>query len=160
VLAGTILPGVFGLAGASPPSSPDVDAGGVAALGGTQLLIAIVIIAFAALVTLIIRSGSLTVVAGLVYVLVETAAIGLLGNLKEFQPQGANEWLLDALPIRAIGAVSDLALRAAGHLQSYGGEVAKPDLGAALVPGVALVLWAGLFASLAFRRFSRMDIVE
>ena len=160
VLAGTILPGVFGLAGAPLPSSPEVDAGGVAALLGAQLLIALMVIAFAALVTLIIRSGSLTLVAGLVYILVETAVIGLLGNLKEFQPQGANEWLLEAFPIRAIAAVSDLALRATGGLPSYGGEVTKPDLGAALVPGVALVLWAGLFASLAFRRFSQMDIRE
>jgi hypothetical protein len=34
------------------------------------------------------------------------------------------------------------------------------DLGAAAVPLVALLAWGVLFAAGAFRRFSRMDIVE
>lgn len=160
VLLGAILPAVLALAGVPLPSTQAIDPVGLIALLLGQLLISTMVISFAALLTLLIRSGSLTLVACLVYVLVETAVIGLLTRLQAFQYQGVNEWLLDAFPIRGTFAMIGVTTRAMGALPSYAGEVIDRDLGAAQVPFVALLFWAGLFASLAFRRFSRMDIVE
>jgi len=160
VLLGAILPALLTVAGASLPSPPAIDTGALLALLLAQLLVAILVIAFAALATLLSRSGSLTLASVLVYVLVETAVLGLLMRLEAFQQDGVYAWLLDALPIRGIFALMDVVARAASQLPSYAGEVMVRDLSAARVPFVALLLWAGLFATLAFRRFSRMDIVE
>ena len=160
VILGAILPGVLALAGAQLPTTQSLDPVGLIALLFGQLLISTMVIAFAALTTLLIRSGSLTLVACLVYVLVETAVIGLLTRLESFQYEGVNEWLLDVLPLRGTFTLIGVATRATGGLPSYAGEVIDRDLGAAQVPFAALALWAGLFATLAFRRFSRMDIVE
>lgn len=160
VLLGVILPVALTVAGAPLPRTQALDPVGLIVLLSGELLISIMVIAFAALVTLMIRSGSLTLVAVLVYVLVETAAIGLLTRLESFQENGVNEWLLDAFPVRAILTLMDVAVRATGRLPSYEGEFIVRDLTGAQVPFAALLLWAGLFAALAFRRFSRMDIVE
>jgi ABC-type transport system involved in multi-copper enzyme maturation permease subunit len=160
VLLGTVLPALLGAAGAPLPSASPIDAVGLLALLLGQLLVCIVVIAFAALITLIVRSGSLTLVVVLVYVLVEAAVVSLLMSWESFQYDGANEGLLDAFPVRGTFSLMDVSARAAGGVPSYAGEVIVRDLSAAAVPVVALVVWAGLFATLAFRRFSRMDIVE
>ena len=160
LLLGAILPVLLAIAGAPLPSGSPIDAGALLVLLVGQLLISTMVVAFAALVTLIVRSGSLTLVAVLVYFLVETAAIGLLMRFPAFQYDGANAWLLDAFPVRAIFTLSDVASRAAAGLPTYVGEAIVRDLSAARVPFVAMLVMVGLFATLAFRRFSRMDIVE
>lgn len=160
VLLGAILPVVLAATvGAPLRSTQAIDPIAVLALLLGQLLISIMVIAFAALVTLVIRSGSLTLVVVLVYVLVETAMIGLLARLEAFQYDGVYVWLLDAFPLRATLTLSDITARATGGLGDPS-EVIDRNLRAAGVPFIALLLWAVLFAILAFRRFSRMDIVE
>jgi hypothetical protein len=160
VLLGAILPAVLTLAGTPQPNTQPIDPVGLIALLFGQLLISTMVITFSALMTLLIRSGSLTLVACLAYAIVETAVVGLLTQLEAFQYQGANEWLLDALPLRGTFALIGVAAQATGGLPTYAGEIIDRDLGAARVPFVAIALWAGLFATLAFRRFSWMDIVE
>lgn len=160
LLLGAVLPAVLSIVGAAPPTTPAIDTGGLLVLLLGHFLAATLIIAFAAFVTLVIRSGSLTLVVVLVYVLVETAVLGLLMRFPSFQHDGVNEWLLDALPVRGIATLISAAVPAASGLPNYPGEVIVRDLSAARVPVVAMLLLAALFATLAFRRFSRMDIVE
>lgn len=160
LLIGTLLPAVLGLIGAPLPATTPVDPVALLALIAGELLIAIAVIAFAALATLLVRSGSLTLVVMLVYVVVEAAVLTLLTRFETFQVNGASEWVLDAFPVRGIVTLTDAASRAAGGLPNYPGEFIVRDLGAAALPFVALLVWGSLFAALAFRRFSRMDIVE
>lgn len=160
LLLGTLLPAVLGLLGASLPSTTPVDPVALVALLAGEMVIAIAVIAFAALATLLVRSGSLTLVVILVYVVVEAAVLALLVRFELFGENGAGEWLLDTFPVRGIVILTDAASRAAGGLPNYPGEFIVRDLGAAGLPFVALLAWGSLFAALAFRRFSRMDIVE
>ena len=160
VLLGAMLPLLLGAAGARLPVTTAVDGGalGVAVIG--QLVTSLAVIGFAALVTVLLRSGSLTLVAVLVYVAVEAAILTLLIRLEPFQNRADLGWLLDAFPVRGISTLTNTTLRAASGLPNFPGETVDRSLEPAIVPLVALIAWAGLFAALAFRRFQRMDIVE
>lgn len=160
LLLGTLLPALLGLIGAPLPATSPVDAVALLALLAGEMLIAVAVIAFAALATLLVRSGSLTLVVILVYIVVEAAILALLLRFEMFQENGAGGWVLDTFPVRGIVTLTDAASRAAGGLPNYPGEVIVRDLGAAGLPSVALLVWGSLFAVLAFRRFTRMDIVE
>jgi ABC-type transport system involved in multi-copper enzyme maturation, permease component len=158
LLVGLVLPAV--LTGALPPSTPPFDAGALAVLALGDLEAGLVVIGFAAMATLLVRSGSLTLVVMLVYVVVEVAILALLLRFDVFKTNGAAEWVLNVLPVRGIATLTDTAARAAGGLGNYPGEEVVRDLGVAAVPLVALAVWAALFLAIAFRRFTRMDIVE
>jgi ABC-type transport system involved in multi-copper enzyme maturation permease subunit len=160
LLLGTLLPAMLGAIGAPLPAATPVDTLALLALLAGEMVIAIAVIAFAAVATLLVRSGSLTLVVILVYVVVEAAVLALLLRFETFQDKGAGEWVLDTFPVRGIATLTDVASRAAGGLPNYPGEVIVRDLGGAGLPFVALLAWGSLFAILAFRRFSRMDIVE
>jgi ABC-type transport system involved in multi-copper enzyme maturation permease subunit len=160
VLLGGILPLLLGVAGARPPVTTAVDGGalGVAVIG--QLVVSLTVIAFGALVTVLLRSGSLTLVAMLGYVAVEAAILTLLIRFEPFQERARLGWLLDALPVRGISTLTNTTMRAASGLPNFPGETVDRSLEPAIVPIVALIAWAALFAAIAFRRFQRMDIVE
>ena len=160
LLIGTLLPALFGLLGATLPATTPVDPLALLTLLAGEMVIAVAVIAFAALATLMVRSGSLTLVVMLVYVVVEAAVLALLLRFETFQENGASAWVLNTFPVRGIATLTDVASRAAGGLPNYPGEVIVRDLGGAALPFVALLVWGSLFAVLAFRRFSRMDIVE
>jgi ABC-type transport system involved in multi-copper enzyme maturation permease subunit len=160
LLIGTLLPAIMGLIGAKLPAVTPIDPFALLVLLAGEMVISVAVIAFAALATLLVRSGSLTLVVMLVYVVVEAAVLVLLLRFETFQDNGASEWVLDTFPVRGIATLTDVASRAAGGLPNYPGEVIVRDLGPAGLPFVALLLWGLLFAALAFRRFSRMDIVE
>ena len=160
ILLGVLLPFVLQAAGAPLPQPPAIDGGALLVLLAGHLVAVLAVIAFAALATLTVRSGSLTLVVVLVYVVVEAAILALFTRFESFQGDGENAWLITTLPVRGIAAIGDTASRVASAMAHYPGEEIVRDLGPVWVPLAALMVWATLFAALAFRRFSRMDIVE
>jgi ABC-type transport system involved in multi-copper enzyme maturation permease subunit len=160
VALGAILPALLAATGAQLPATAGFDLGALLVLLLGELVIATAVIAFAALATLMVRSGALTLVVMLVYVVIEAAVLTLLLRFETFQDGGAGAWALDAFPVRGITALTGAASRAASGLGQFPGEPVVRDLGAAGLPLVALLAWGVLFAAVAFRRFSRMDIVE
>jgi ABC-type transport system involved in multi-copper enzyme maturation permease subunit len=160
LLLGLLLPAILVISGSPPPPSAPLDAGFLAVLLGADLVIAIVLIAFASMATLLVRRGGLTLVVGLVYVAIEASFLALLLRFDAFQENGSLVWVLNLFPVRAIVTVIDTLLRSAGRVELYPGDIVTRDPGAAWVPLGALVMWGIVFAGVAYRRFSRMDIVE
>jgi hypothetical protein len=159
LLLGVSLPATLAAVGAQLPAAAPVNVGGLAVLVVGLLEVSLVVIAFAAAATLMVRSGSLTLVVMLVYVVVEAAILTLLLQFDAFKHDGPLEWLLDAFPVRGLSTLTEVASRVASGVTRYPGEVTR-DLGDATVPMVALLIWGALFAAIAFRRFARMDIAE
>ena len=157
---GVVLPLVVQALGAPHVDVPPLNLGAVAVLVVGTLEAGVVIMAFAATATVLVRSGSLTLVVLLVYVAIEAAVLTLLLRFQAFQSNGGLEWLLDAFPIRGISRLTDVAGRVASGLPRFPGEPVPTDLGVAAVPLVALAIWAVVFLAIAYRRFTRMDIVE
>ena len=117
-------------------------------------------IGFAALATLLVRSSALTLVAVLVYGIVEAAILSALLQIPALQPGRDLDWIPNVFPIRGFVTFVDSAMNAAGRLMSFPGEVVDRSLEEAWVLLVALAIWAVVFLALAFHRFGRMDIVE
>jgi ABC-type transport system involved in multi-copper enzyme maturation permease subunit len=159
LLLGALLPLVLGAVGAQLPPAPAVNVAALGVLVVGLIEASLVVIAFSAMATLLVRSGGLTLVVMLVYVVVEAAILSLLLQFEAFKQEGPMAWLLDAFPVRGLAAMTDVAGRAAASIPRYPGDVIR-DLGDATVPLVALLIWGTLFAAIAFRRFSRMDIAE
>lgn len=159
LVLGATLPLVLAAVGAQLPPAPPIDLGGLSVLVVGILEAGVMVICFAAMGTLLVRSGSLTLVVMLVYVLVEAAILALLLQFGAFKSDGPMEWLLDAFPVRGIATLTEVARSVAASLPRYPGEVIR-DLGDVTVPLVALVVWGMLFGAIAFRRFARMDIAE
>lgn len=166
LLLGTILPFVLGVgSGRLPSPLPAFDAGALLLLLGGLLLAAAAVIGLATLATLVVRSGALTLVAVLVYVVVEAAILVALLRLEAFgydssgQP-GELAWLLDAFPVRGLATLTTAVGRAATGLATYPGEVVVRDVSVSGLPMLSLTIAAAIFVALAFRRFTRMDIVE
>ena len=159
LLLGVSLPATLGAVGANLPPAAAVNVGGLAVLAAALFETSLVVIAFAAMATLLVRSGSLTLVVMLVYVVVEAAILTLLLRFEEFQEDGPMRWLLDAFPVRGLSTLMEVAGRVASGVPRYEGEVFR-SLGDATVPMVALLIWGTLFGAIAFRRFARMDIAE
>jgi ABC-type transport system involved in multi-copper enzyme maturation permease subunit len=159
LLLGVGLPAILAGVGTQFPPAAALNLGGLGVLVAGMLEVSLVVISFAAMATLLVRSGSLTLVVMLVYVLVEAAILALLLQFEAFKQGGPMEWLLDVFPVRGLSTLTEVASRAASGLPRYPGEVIR-DLGDAAVPMVALAIWGTLFAAIAVRRFSRMDIVE
>jgi hypothetical protein len=68
--------------------------------------------------------------------------------------------MLEAFPLRGLNTLTQAAGRAASGLPSYPGEGITRDPSMALVPMVSFTILAVILVAAAFRRFSRMDIVE
>lgn len=159
-LLGVVLPLLLSASGAQfpPTSAMNVGALGVLVLGTLEG--GLLIVAFGAMATLLVRSGSLALVLMLVYVAIEAAVLTVLLKFTAFQGGGGAEWVLDAFPVRAISRLTDTAARVASGLPRFPGEAIPTDLSVATVPLVALVIWAAVFLAVAYWRFTRMDIVE
>lgn len=160
ILLGALLPLILAISGAEAVSGPALNPAGLAVLVAGILEAALLIVAFAAMATLLVRSGSLTLVVMLVYVAVEAAILAVLLRFPDFQEPGRLAWVLDAFPVRGISRLLDGAGRVASALPRFAGDDVPTDLGFATVPLVALLIWAGVFLAIACRRFTRMDIVE
>lgn len=166
LLIGAVLPTVLGVASRQlPPTLPAFDWSALALLLGGLLLAAAAVIGLATLATVLVRSGALTLVAVLVYVVVEAAFLVFLLRFDAFRFDDAGNpgelaWLLDAFPVRGFATMSGALGRAASGLASYPGDVVVRDVSPAGLPFVSLTIVAAIFLGLAFRRFRRMDIVE
>ena len=166
LLIGTVLPVLLNVASQRlPPTLPAFDWGALVLLLAGQLLAAAAVIGLAALATLMVRSGALTLVAVLVYVVVEAAFLVFLLRFKEFQydqegTPGELAWLLEAFPVRGFATLSTALGKAASGLPAYFQEVVVRDVTPAGLPMLSLTIFAAIFLALAFRRFRRMDIVE
>lgn len=160
LLLGILLPGVLTLTGSEVPPAPPVDAGWLAVLVLADLVISITLIGFATMATVLVRSGSLALVAALVYVAIEGGLMSLLTRFEAFQDAGSLHWVLDLFPFRATLMILDKLAVAAGRVETYPGSNGASDPGAALLPLAALALWGAAFLAIAFLRFRRMDIVE
>jgi ABC-type transport system involved in multi-copper enzyme maturation permease subunit len=156
-LLGTALPSLLAATGATLPTS-SVDPGALSLLVLADVVTSIALIGFATFLTLVLRSGALTLVVVLVYALAEMALQGALTRIDAFAEGGALAPLTDVLPARAVVHVLDVASRVALGPNPY--EPLLPELAVALVPLVAIVGWASLFIVGAFVRLDRMDIVE
>jgi ABC-type transport system involved in multi-copper enzyme maturation permease subunit len=151
------------------PQPPPVDAAAVAVLVGGLFISGVMLIGFGAAVTLVIRSGGFTLVVAFVYVLAESAVVGLVARLEPFRPAnsfgagnpaGPLAWVLDLFPVHAVQDFIGTATQATGGVVDYGGQVATAPLANAYVPLAFVAGWAALFIGIAVRRFDRMDIAE
>ena len=166
LLLGTILPFVLGVgSGRLPATLPTFDYGALVVLLGGLLLASVAVIGLATLATLVVRSGALTLVVVLIYVVVEAAILLALTRFQQFgfdsqgRP-GELAWLLDAFPVRGLATLSTAAGQAASGLPPFGGDAVVRDLAPVALPFLSLTIAAIIFLALAFRRFGRMDIVE
>jgi len=159
-LLGAVLPLVVSALGAPRVDVPALDTPALAVLVLGDLEAAFVVVAFAAMVTVLVRSGSLTLVLLLVYVAVEAAILTVLLRFEAFQERGDLAWLLDAFPLRGFSRLTNIAGEIAAGLPHFPGGVVPTDLSPTFVPLVGFVLWGALFLAVAYRRFTRMDIVE
>jgi hypothetical protein len=145
-----------------PAKLPQFDGGAFLVLLGGELVASVMVVGFAALITLLLRNGGLTLVSVLAWVAIEAAVLTLLLRFPNFG-QGEpppDAWLLNAFPLRGMTTLVGQAGRAASGLPSYLGEAVSRDVGSAGVPIASFAILAATFFAFAFRRFSRMDIVE
>lgn len=143
-----ILPLLLGALGSAPPAPTDFDPSVIPRLVAGAVLSAFAVIAFATLVTAVLRSGALTLVVALVYVLVELAAVDAVTRIAGFRPGDSFEAVTRLLPLRSVVTL-----------------LSGPDAAASEAPWlplafVVVIAWGLVFAALAVVRFGRMDIVE
>jgi ABC-type transport system involved in multi-copper enzyme maturation permease subunit len=160
LLLGVLLPGVLAVTGSTLPQAPAVDPGWLGILVLADLVISVALIGFATMATLLVRSGSLALVAALVYVAIEGALLSLLTRFETFQDGSSLHWVLNLFPFRATVTILDTLAVAAGRIEAYPGANGTSDPGAAWLPLAALAVWGAAFLAIAFVRFRRMDIVE
>jgi len=161
LLLGVLLPSVLAVTGSNLPAAPPVDTGWLAVLVLADLVISVTLIGFATMATVLVRSGSLALVAVLIYVAIEGALLSLLTRFEVFQDTGDLHWVLNLFPFRATVTILDKLAAAAGRIEiSPFGSNVPSDPGAALLPLGALAVWGAMFLAIAFWRFRRMDIVE
>jgi ABC-type transport system involved in multi-copper enzyme maturation permease subunit len=161
LVLGTLLPLLLNIPASKLPAvMPSFDPGAFLVLLAGDLIAALALIAFAAVITLLTRNGALTIVAAVVWVAVEAAFLNLLLRFDNFGEQGSDKWVLEAFPLRGITTLMQVAGKAATGLANYPGEVVSRDPGIAIVPIVSFSIVAAVLAAASFRRFQRMDIVE
>ena len=157
---GAVLPLIVSALGAPPVQVPALNLAAVGVLVLGTLGATFVVIAFGAMVTVLVRSGGLTLVMLLAYVAIEAAILTVLLRFQAFQDGGGMAWVLDAFPLRGFTRLTDIAGKIASGLPRFPGEAVPTDLSVTFVPLVAFVVWGALFLAVAYRRFTRMDIVE
>ena len=160
LLLGAILPLLLGVSNHRLVPQPAFDVVALLALVGGYLAASFAAIAFAAMVTLLVRSGALTLVAVLVYATIEIGILLAMSRFPEFAPDGELAWVPTLLPVRALTEITTVAGGTATGLPDYPGEGLTRSLDPVVLPFVALVVVGAIFAALAYRRFARMDIVE
>ena len=170
LVIGIVLPLFLNVPASKLPASPPAfDPGALLVLLGGELVASLAVIGFAALITLLLRNGGLTLVSVLVWVAVEAAILVLLLRFPNFAgtstddgvyTPGPDAWLLDAFPLRGITTLISTAGRAASGLPAYVGEAIERDVSKAAVPITSFAILGAILVALAFRRFQRMDIVE
>lgn len=166
LVVGTVLPVVVGSASSRLPATlPTFDWGALVLLLSGQLVAAAAVIGLATFATVLVRSGALTLVVVLVYVVAEAAFLVFLLRFEAFQFGGNGRpgdlaWLLEAFPVRGLSTLSMSVSQAASGLPQYPGSVVVRDTSGAGLPLISLTAFAAIFLALAFRRFRRMDIVE
>ena len=154
---GAALPLVLAVAGAELPSAPPLDPAGTLLLLGVDLLVVVALMAFTAMVTLILRTGTLSVVFLLVYGLIElyiaNQPVFAIGNFLAAVPQFFFIQSIRAIQLRLASDAGALAVQ---------GEAFPPmavDLGVPMM--IAIVgAWALLFLAIADRRIRKMDVTE
>ena len=160
LLLGAILPIVLGVASYQLVAQPPFDLGALVVLLAGYLVAAAAAIGFAALTTVLVRSGALTLVAVLVYATAEIGVLVAMSRFPEFGPEGEFAWVPTLLPVRALTEITNVAGRAATGLASYPDEPVSRSLDPTILPMVSIAVVGALFVGLAYRRFGRMDIVE
>jgi ABC-type transport system involved in multi-copper enzyme maturation permease subunit len=170
LLVGTILPLLLNIPRDKLPAElPAFDGGAFLVLLGGELVGSVAVIAFAAAITLLLRSGALTLVSVLVWVAVEAGILTLLLRFENFAgtyasdgsfTPGRDAWALEAFPLRGFSTLMQAAGKAASGLPNYPGDAVSRDPSIAAVPIVSLAILAVVLGALSFRRFQRMDIVE
>jgi ABC-type transport system involved in multi-copper enzyme maturation permease subunit len=160
LLLGAILPVLLGVSSYRLVPQPPFDAGALLVLLAGYLVAGVAALGFAALATLLVRSGALTLVAVLVYATAEIGVLLAMSRFPEFQAEGELAWLQTLLPVRGLTEITSVAGRAATGLASYPGELVPRNLEPAILPLVSIAIAGVVFIGLAYRRFGRMDIVE
>lgn len=161
LVLGVVLPLLLSIPPSKlPPQLPAFDAGAFLVLVGGEVLAALAVIAFAALIALLFRNGAVTFVAAVIWVAVEAAILTLLFRFPNFAPGGSEAWVLEAFPLRGLTTLLGTAGRAASGLPGYPGEPVVRDLGLVPVPLISFAVIAIVLAAAASRRIRRMDIVE
>ena len=170
LLVGSLLPFLINVTGSGLPAElPPLDVGALLFLLVGELLAAFAVMGFAALATLVFRSGPLALVALPVWFAVEAAILVTLLRFPNFSGRqgpdgnwipGQDAWLLEAFPLRGLTTLIDTAARAASGLPRYLGEPMPGDLTLAMPVTVTFAALAVVLLAAGFRRFQRMDIVE
>jgi ABC-type transport system involved in multi-copper enzyme maturation permease subunit len=167
LLVGIVMPFVLSVPAEKLPAVlPPFDGGAFLVLLAGEMLAGLVVIAFAALIALLVRNGAVSLIGALVWVAVEAAILTLLTRFPNFGQSSAlgdpppDAWLLDAFPLRGLTTLMQVAARAATGLASYPGDAVSRDASPALVPLVSFTIITLVLGAAAFRRFSRMDIAE
>jgi hypothetical protein len=94
LLVGVLVPLVLNVpASMLPAAVPAFDGGAFLILVVGELLAAFLVIAFAALITLIVRNGAIAMVGALIWVAVEAAVLTLLFRFPNFSQQAPMEGL-------------------------------------------------------------------
>lgn len=157
LVLGAIVPPILTVAGEVLPPGPPLDTAGTILLLGVDLLIVVALMAFTAMVTLALRTGTLSVVFLLVYGLIELYIANLpafaIGNFLAAVPQFFFIGSIRAIQLRLATDAGSLAVQ---------GEAFPPmavDLG---VPAMIAIVaaWALLFLAIADRRIRTMDVTE
>ena len=160
LLLGAILPLLLGVTNYPLVAQPPFDVGALLVLLAGYLVAGTAAIGFAALATVLVRSGALTLVAVLVYATAEIGVLLAMSRFRTFQADGDLAWVPTLLPVRGLTEITTVAGRAATGLPTYPGEVVPRNLDPAILPMVSILVVGAVFTGLAYRRFGRMDIVE
>jgi hypothetical protein len=157
LLLGIVLPLLLALVGAELVPAPPLDPLGTILLLGVDLLIVVALMAFAVMVTLLLRTGTLGVVILLIYGLIELYVANLpifaLGNFLAAVPQFFFVESIRSIQLRLASDAGSLATA---------GESFPPmavDLGAPVMIAI-VAAWALLFLAVADRRIRSMDVTE
>jgi ABC-type transport system involved in multi-copper enzyme maturation permease subunit len=154
---GIVLPMILAVTGAELPPAPPLDPAGTLLLLGLDVLVVVALMAFTAMVTLILRTGTLSVVFLLVYGLIELYIANLpafsIGNFLAAVPQFFFIQGIRAIQLRLASDAGVLAVQ---------GEAFPPmavDLG---VPAMIAIVaaWGLLFLAIADHRIRKMDVTE
>ena len=154
---GVIVPAILAVSGAEMPPAPSLNLPSTALLLAVDVLVVLGLMAFATMVTLYLRTGSLSVVLLLIYGLIELYVAN--------QPAFAIGNFLAAVPqfffIQDIRAVQLRLASDAGSLASSSDSFppAAVDLGMPVMIAIVLA-WTLLFLAIADRRIRSMDVTE
>jgi ABC-type transport system involved in multi-copper enzyme maturation permease subunit len=157
LVLGAVLPLILTLAGAQLPAGPRLDGLGFLFLVAVDVLVAVCLMAFAMMVTLILRTGTLAVlillVVGLIDLYLANLPIFALGNVLAAVPQF---FFIESIRSIQLRLASDAGALAAG-LEPF--PAMAVNLGVPVMIAI-VVAWTVLFLAVADRRIRSMDVTE